>query len=75
MACDVEEGPLKEAAEATGALPVGMDVADAASVEAGFARALAAVGRRDGVVDDAGLTRGHFPWKMPLGDWELVRKV
>ncbi|GAB5601892.1 SDR family oxidoreductase [Thermus sp. FJN-A] len=75
VACDVEEGPLKEAAEATGALPVGMDVADAASVEAGFARALAAFGRLDGVVHYAGITRDHFHWKMPLEDWELVLKV
>ncbi len=75
VACDVEEGPLKEAAEAVGAHPVAMDVADPASVERGFAEALAHLGRLDGVVHYAGITRDHFHWKMPLEDWELVLKV
>lgn len=75
VACDLEEGPLKEAAGATGALPVVMDVADPASVEAGFARTLEAVGRLDGVVHYAGITRDNFHWRMPLADWEAVIRV
>jgi len=67
VACDIEEGPLREAAEAVGAHPVVMDVADPASVERGFAEALAHLGRLDGVVHYAGITRDNFHWKMPLG--------
>ncbi|KGQ22481.2 SDR family oxidoreductase [Thermus filiformis] len=75
VACDLEEGPLREAASATGALPVVMDVADPSSVEEGFARALEAFGRLDGVVHYAGITRDNFHWKMPLEDWERVIRV
>ena len=75
VACDIEEGPLREAAEAVGAHPVVMDVADPASVERGFAEALAHLGRLDGVVHYAGITRDNFHWKMPLEDWELVLRV
>jgi len=63
VACDIEEGPLREAAEAVGAHPVVMDVADPASVERGFAEALAHLGRLDGVVHYAGITRDNFHWK------------
>ncbi|BDG18587.1 3-oxoacyl-ACP reductase [Thermus thermophilus] len=75
VACDIEEGPLREAAEAVGAHPVVMDVADPASVERGFAEALAHLGRLDGVVHYAGITRDNFHWKMPLEDWEVVLRV
>jgi len=75
IACDLEEEALREAAEATGALAIPMDVADPHSVEAGFGEALAAFGRLDGVVHYAGITRDNFHWKMPLEDWELVLKV
>ncbi|KGQ21258.1 SDR family oxidoreductase [Thermus filiformis] len=75
VACDLEEDPLREAASATGALPVVMDVADPPSVEEGFARALEAFGRLDGVVHYAGITRDNFHWKMPLEDWERVIRV
>lgn len=75
VACDLEEAPLFEAATATGALGVVMDVADPRSVEEGFSRALEAFGRLDGVVHYAGITRDNFHWKMPLEDWERVIRV
>ncbi len=75
IACDLEEEPLREAAEAVGALAVPMDVADPRSVEEGFGRALAEFGRLDGVAHYAGITRDNFHWKMPLEDWELVLRV
>ncbi|TBH21820.1 SDR family oxidoreductase [Thermus thermamylovorans] len=74
-ACDLEEGPLLEAAEGTGALAIPMDVADPASVAEGFRKALEAFGRLDGVVHYAGITRDSFHWKMPLEDWEAVLRV
>ena len=65
VACDIEEGPLREAAEAVGAHPVVMDVADPASVERGFA------GRGPGPPGPAGrggaLRRDH-PGQLPLED-------
>jgi 3-oxoacyl-[acyl-carrier protein] reductase len=75
VACDLDREGLEAASQATGAIPVAMDVADPASVERGFAEALRALGRLDGVVHYAGITRDNFHWKMPLEDWELVLKV
>ncbi len=75
IACDLEADPLREAATATGALGVVMDVAEPHSVEAGFRRALEAFGRLDGVVHYAGITRDGFHWKMTLEDWERVIRV
>ncbi|GAA5337659.1 SDR family oxidoreductase [Thermus antranikianii] len=75
VACDLEEEPLREAAAATGALALPMDVADPLSVERGFREALQAMGRLDGVVHYAGITRDNFHWKMPLEDWEAVLRV
>ncbi|RTH32876.1 SDR family oxidoreductase, partial [Thermus scotoductus] len=37
--------------------------------------ALEAMGRLDGVVHYAGITRDNFHWKMPLEDWEAVIRV
>ncbi|WP_018462105.1 SDR family NAD(P)-dependent oxidoreductase, partial [Thermus oshimai] len=75
VACDLEEGPLREAAEGVGALAIPMDVADPRSVEEGFGKALEALGGLDGVVHYAGITRDNFHWKMPLEDWEAVLRV
>ncbi|WP_337844730.1 SDR family oxidoreductase [Thermus sp.] len=74
-ACDLEEGPLWEAAKEAGALAIPMDVADPPSVEEGFRKVLEALGGLDGVVHYAGITRDNFHWKMPLEDWEAVLRV
>ena len=51
---------------------LGLDVADRASVEAGFERLLAAHGRLDGLVNNAGITRDTLVLRMKPDDWDAV---
>ena len=51
---------------------LGLDVADRASIEAGFERLLAAHGRLDGLVNNAGITRDTLVLRMKPEDWDAV---
>jgi 3-oxoacyl-[acyl-carrier protein] reductase len=51
---------------------VGLDVARRDSVDAAFERLLAAHGRLDGLVNNAGITRDNLLLRMKVEDWEAV---
>jgi len=53
-------------------LAVTMDVADAASVKAGFQQVLAKFGRLDILVNNAGITRDGLALRMKIDDWDAV---
>jgi 3-oxoacyl-[acyl-carrier protein] reductase len=66
-------GGLKESG--IEALPLAMDVADAASVEGAFAQALGALGRVDILVNNAGITRDGLLIRMSDEQWDQVLDV
>src|SRR6185503_7853797 len=51
---------------------LGLDVADPASVGAGFEALLAHHGRLDGLVNNAGITRDGLVLRMKPDDWSAV---
>jgi 3-oxoacyl-[acyl-carrier protein] reductase len=59
-------------AEGGKALPVPLDVADRASVEAAFDAILKAHGRLDHLVNNAGITRDNLLLRMKPEDWRAV---
>ena len=59
-------------AEGGKALPVPLDVADRASVEAAFEAILTAHGRLDHLVNNAGITRDNLVLRMKPADWQQV---
>jgi 3-oxoacyl-[acyl-carrier protein] reductase len=69
-----DESKLAEAVAAagSGARALALDVADRASVEAGFARLLQEHGRIDGLVNNAGITRDGLLLRMKPEDWDAV---
>lgn len=72
-----DEAKLAEgvrAIEAAGgkAMPVSMDVAAPASVEAGIARVLETLGRIDHLVNNAGITRDNLLLRMKPEEWQDV---
>jgi 3-oxoacyl-[acyl-carrier protein] reductase len=60
------------AAAGPGASALALDVADRASVEAGFAQLLERHGRIDGLVNNAGITRDGLLLRMKPEDWDAV---
>lgn len=73
-----EEQAGKTAADLGGAAPaigVGVNVADAASVEAGVARVLEELGGLHIVVNNAGITRDNLLFKMTEQEWDSVIDV
>ncbi|MFL6155745.1 MAG: 3-oxoacyl-ACP reductase FabG [Marmoricola sp.] len=58
-----------------GAIGVGVDVTDSASVEAGVARVLDELGGLHVVVNNAGITRDNLLFKMSEQDWDSVIDV
>jgi 3-oxoacyl-[acyl-carrier protein] reductase len=75
-----QEGALEAAAaecRATGAEvhAVAIDVGDGASVKAGVERALAATGRLDHLVNNAGVTGDGLLMRMKREEWDRVVKV
>ena len=54
------------------ALPVPIDVADRASIEAAFEAILKAHGRLDFLVNNAGITRDNLVLRMKPDDWQQV---
>ena len=57
------------------AIAVKMDVADEASVQAGFAQAMAAFGRLDVMVANAGILIAHEITEFPAEKWRAVLNV
>jgi 3-oxoacyl-[acyl-carrier protein] reductase len=54
------------------AMPLVMDVADAASIDAAFARVLEVHGRIDHLVNNAGITRDNLLLRMKPDEWKDV---
>jgi 3-oxoacyl-[acyl-carrier protein] reductase len=69
-----DESKLAEAVAAIGdrASALALDVADRASVEAGFARLMEQHGRIDALVNNAGITRDTLLLRMKPDDWDQV---
>ena len=57
------------------ALAVGMDVADAEQIKAGFRQGLERFGRLDILVNNAAITRDGLALRMKLDDWESVLRT
>jgi 3-oxoacyl-[acyl-carrier protein] reductase len=57
------------------ALPVPMDVADAAQVKTGFQQLLAKLGKLDILVNNAAITRDTLALRMKLEDWDAVLRT
>jgi 3-oxoacyl-[acyl-carrier protein] reductase len=58
-----------------GAIGVGCDVSDSASVEAAVARVVAELGGVHILVNNAGITRDNLLFKLTEDDWDLVMGV
>jgi 3-oxoacyl-[acyl-carrier protein] reductase len=63
------------ASEGGEAVDVGMDVADAEQVKAGFRQGLERFGRLDILVNNAAVTRDGLALRMKLEDWEAVLRT
>jgi NAD(P)-dependent dehydrogenase (short-subunit alcohol dehydrogenase family) len=76
IVADVAEAPARALADrldpsGAAALPIIVDMADYATVEAMVARVLAWSGRIDIMVNNAGVAEDHVPtWEMPLEAWQ-----
>src|SRR5215469_4686241 len=69
-------GVVSEIAVAGGeALAIGMDVADAAQVKAGFRQALDKFGKLDILVNNAAITRDGLAVRMKPEDWDAVLRT
>ena len=72
-ACETTISHIKDAGGQ--AIGVGVDVADAAAVEAAVARVAAELGAPTILVNNAGITRDNLLHKMSEADWDLVMSV
>src|SRR5215469_13626113 len=61
--------------DANEALPIQMDVADAAQVKTGFQQALEKFGRLDILVNNAAITRDTLALRMKPEDWDAVLRT
>jgi len=57
------------------AMTLDLDIGSQESVKAGFAQVLAAKGRVDVLVNNAGITRDGLAMRMKPADWDLVLKI
>jgi len=74
-AARLDELVAEIAASGGTASPLPLDVAERASVERGFEALLAAHGRLDGLVNNAGVTRDGLLLRMKDEDWDAVMNV
>jgi 3-oxoacyl-[acyl-carrier protein] reductase len=72
-ACEAVAGRIRDAGGR--AVGVGVDVTDAAQVEAGVARVADELGPPVVLVNNAGIIRDNLIFKMPLEDWDAVMNV
>jgi 3-oxoacyl-[acyl-carrier protein] reductase len=72
---DVEEDAVAGAARETGAVGLAADVADTGQVAAVVERVVAATGRLDVLVNNAGILRDGVVWKLTDDDYEAVMAV
>lgn len=74
---DVNEQALAEVlvGDLDGAIPLVTDVADSGSVDTAIDHVLAATGRIDVVVNNAGILRDRMVWKLTDDDWQAVLGV
>jgi 3-oxoacyl-[acyl-carrier protein] reductase len=74
---DVNEAALSEITTGVlaDAIPIVVDVSDAASAVAGVEHAVARTGRLDVVVNNAGILRDRMVWKLSDDDWQAVLGV
>jgi 3-oxoacyl-[acyl-carrier protein] reductase len=75
VAVDLDAEPLSEIAGRTGAIPVVGDVATTATAASAVGSALAATGRVDVLVNNAGILRDKVLWRITDEDWDLVLGV
>jgi 3-oxoacyl-[acyl-carrier protein] reductase len=57
------------------AMTLNMDISSQESVKEGFGQVLAAKGRVDVLVNNAGITRDGLAMRMKASDWDLVLKI
>lgn len=75
---DINEEQAAETAASLGgakAIGVGVNVTDAASVEAGVARVLDELGGLHVLINNAGITRDNLLFKLTEEDWDAVMNV
>ena len=74
---DVDEASLAEVLvdDLDGAIPLVADVSDSDSVNTAVEHVLAATGRVDVVVNNAGILRDRVVWKLTDDDWQAVLGV
>ena len=74
---DVDEAALGEVATGrlADAIPLVLDVSDAASVGNALSQVVETTGRLDVVVNNAGIVRDRVVWKLTDDDWQAVLAV
>lgn len=75
VAVDLDAGPLSDIAGSTGAISVVGDVSTTETAASAVATALAATGRIDVLVNNAGILRDKVLWRITDEDWDLVLGV
>lgn len=75
MLFDFDGDVVGKAADEVGGRGIRADVSDTASVEAAVAQVIAATGRVDVLVNNAGILRDGMLWKLTDDDWDSVLAV
>jgi 3-oxoacyl-[acyl-carrier protein] reductase len=75
VAVDLDAEPLSDIARRTGAISVVGNVSTTATAASAVASALAATGRIDVLVNNAGILRDKVLWRITDEDWDLVLGV
>ncbi|MGV8872551.1 MAG: SDR family oxidoreductase [Rhodococcus sp. (in: high G+C Gram-positive bacteria)] len=72
---DFDEDEVKRAASEIGGIPIRVDVTSTEDVDQAIASIVAETGRLDVVVNNAGILRDRFLWKLSDDDWDSVLAV